>query len=836
MRGKLSSAQALPAHRKAPEITAAIVALTALIASILLLAAPNVARAADNCPNAEIRAAQGATNLPGCRAYEQVSPTDKAGYNALPNRYQAVDGDRGFFYGLGSGAAFPGSQFNLPRMFYRGDREVNQGWSTALLSHPPQGLSPDATQGAFDGIAAEDGRSLLVDTKFKLLPVGTDPFSVTHGAESVYRYNADGTVAWISSNMPDGNGWEPGARVIQRGGTTPDLGQVVFSSTLGSLDADRPVMPATDCNSSTTFSDYGCLYISDGDTVELVNVAPNSETDVIPGGGYLGSQTAGGGGMHTQGALSDDGSRLVFSSSLYPPENLFEDATPWRQLYLRDRNVGETTLVSKQNEAPHNPANRQVYFQAASWAPGHGEGQILFSTADQLTAGAPAGGGIYSYDVASDQPTYLLPASYSEPGSGGQCTQLPNNCSGVIQVSEDLSRIYFASSAACNAGSALWPGVTECVADQSQDSTLEKSVSNIYMYEAASGKVTFIARLAGGLRHAAPGTISASALLNTEGLVADQTKQVSQVTKGSGRFFVFQARPELTDPPVDVGSSFHVWRHDALDPGKVECISCGDDPAATEGLLTRPVDRNLMGNTGSLNKPPTWITDDGQTVFFNSRAAVVPEDTNNETDAYVWENGKASLLTAGKDSSPSYFLTADSSGTSAYVASLDRLVTQDRDFLYDLYAVRRNGGFESQMPMSEIPCSGDACQGSAAGGDPKAPSMGSAAFQGVGNVTDRSSSRKPIRVSSRRVGPGNRIALVVRTPGAGRITARGAKVRPVSRRAAAAGSHRLRLVLRRTARKQLARRGVTRVRARVVFTPQAGEPQIRAVNFKVKAR
>src|ERR1700754_3544415 len=58
-------------------VRAALARLGVLLA--LGCAAPATAAAGDACPNAAVRAQQGSGFLPDCRAYERVSPAEKAG-------------------------------------------------------------------------------------------------------------------------------------------------------------------------------------------------------------------------------------------------------------------------------------------------------------------------------------------------------------------------------------------------------------------------------------------------------------------------------------------------------------------------------------------------------------------------------------------------------------------------------------------------------------------------------------------------------------------------------------------------------------------------------------
>src|SRR3981189_2365128 len=69
---------------------------TFTLLAVCSLAMAPIAEAADLCPNATVRAQQDAAHLSDCRAYEMVSPTDKAGYDvrrATGTIRSSADGD-----------------------------------------------------------------------------------------------------------------------------------------------------------------------------------------------------------------------------------------------------------------------------------------------------------------------------------------------------------------------------------------------------------------------------------------------------------------------------------------------------------------------------------------------------------------------------------------------------------------------------------------------------------------------------------------------------------------------------------------------------------------------
>ena len=132
-----------------------------------------------------------------------------------------------------------------------------------------------------------------------------------------------------------------------------------------------------------------------------------------------------------------------------------------------------------------------------------------------------------------------------------------------------------------------------------------------------------------------------------------------------------------------------------------------------------------MGNgAGLATYKPRVLADSGKRVFFDSADAIVPGDTNTQgssgkgvTDAYQWEahgegsctrpEGCASLLSSGRDATPSLFADASADGSDAYFLTGSSLVAKDPGAI-DLYDARVGGGFPE--PGEGIPCEGDSCQ------------------------------------------------------------------------------------------------------------------------------
>ena len=102
-----------------------------------------------------------------------------------------------------------------------------------------------------------------------------------------------------------------------------------------------------------------------------------------------------------------------------------------------------------------------------------------------------------------------------------------------------------------------------------------------------------------------------------------------QVTP-DGRYAMFATLVPADD--YDNAGFYMLYRYDA-DGDRTDCVSC----LITEGLPTAD---------SSLPAYGLGLTDDGR-VFFDSKDQLVMRDTNKRLDAYEWNDGNASLISTG---------------------------------------------------------------------------------------------------------------------------------------------------------------------------------------------
>lgn len=266
-----------------------------------------------NCPNQAFRSGDGAL-LPDCRAYEMVSPVDKNGGDIRPPRefsyiQASPDGNRITFTAVPSFGDQPSNKIYNQYLASRGGGWDNHGINAPLGKHlTDEGIFyPIAEVGAF---APDLCGEWMVDYNATPLVPPAQP-----GYVNLYRHNLCGgeefealtravppsgaaTVTYVTNNSVQG--------------FSKDLSQVLVVAEAGLTD------DAVEGKTNRQIYDY-----ADGQ-LHLVSVLPDDSAD--PGlssrGAAVGGGVSGGFGGHLANAVSEDGSRVFWTSSTtYPFPN-----------------------------------------------------------------------------------------------------------------------------------------------------------------------------------------------------------------------------------------------------------------------------------------------------------------------------------------------------------------------------------------------------------------------------------------------------------------------------------------------------------------------------------
>jgi hypothetical protein len=189
----------------------------------------------------------------------------------------------------------------------------------------------------------------------------------------------------------------------------------------------------------------------------------------------------------------------------------------------------------------------------------------------------------------------------------------------------------------------------------------------------------------------------------------------------NGRYLAFLI-PNDQEPIT--GRTGEAYLYDAA-TGEVNCVSCLSDGSPAEGRLPEP--EKFVSN-----HRPRAVTDTGQ-VFFTSDARLAATDVNGKKDVYVFDDGKASLVSPGNAPFDAAFADMSEDGKDVFFSTAQKLVGQDDDQSPDFYDARIGGGLAKQNPPPPQECLRDDCKATP-NVSPELPFGGSEALSGPGNV------------------------------------------------------------------------------------------------------
>lgn len=670
------------------------------------------------CPNTAMRALQLADNLPGCRAYELVSPADKLGYDvrrATGTIRSSDSGDAVTYnvFGLFGGEA-EGTGGTIPRVL---SRRVGGEWVTQSVNAPQLSTQIHAGFAGFfflqqsADFSTDLGKSLVLVWEKGLEP-GLDP--VIENRWNLYlRDNTTNSYQLVNkvTTGPPPPGTALGILQIPTvEAVTSDLGHIVFQ-TAQNLTPDA----------SGTFMK---TYEWDHGQVRLVGLLPGetpAAAGASPGSGIGGSGASGNyvaGDRDQSHAVSADGSRIFFTAL---------PLTSNGRLYMREnggRPDARTVWVSE-SEKTTPDAPKAVRFRDAT----PDGSKVLFTTAEQLLdEDTDALTDLYLYDVVAGAGGHhlTLVSKDGEPADGSGA-----NVQGTIGLSEDGSRVYFV------ANGQLVPGAST------------EAGRKLFLWE--GGSISYLHTF---------GTDTPGSDPNAENYQESRNwNQVQSAVRASmvsadGRYLLFQTYADVTGVPnlggtcsagltVPECSQLYVFDAEAGPDDRFTCASCpidGGEPADTQtkysdGLLITGYDRTQVRRL--------VVDGAGAKVFFDTKGGLVAADVDGEPDVYEYDlaKGQPKLISNGNGPTPSYLLNVSPSGDDVFFGTFDRLVNTDTDQLFDIYDARVGGGIASQMATSPVVCGGETCRG-APSAPPAQQSAGTASFSAPGDPVPQRKAKK----------------------------------------------------------------------------------------------
>lgn len=661
------------------------------------------------------------------RVWELVSPPDKLGASlvgpSLGLIQAAEDGEGIAYLSRGSSEADPEGNRSIEPSTILARREAG-GWHSTDLTPPAEEVEPVSIGdfGEYQAFSPDLTLALLQQRpNTPLSPTASErtPYLRENAEPPIYTPLVTGKEGF--ANVPPGTkfGGIGGTSSVQIVGASPDLSHVALDSSV-SLAAGVPSQ---------------ALYTWSAGQLEPIGVLPGSEGGGLVSGGTFGSNEA-----SVQHAISDDGSRIFWSTGGYTIAG-----NSLSGLYLRDVDAGQTGRLDVVQPGATGLGTARPVFQAAS-----ADGTVVFFTdSHELTEDAsPGGRDLFRCEI----PPGALPpgcatlTDVSSPGLGS------NDAAEVLgispAVSEDGSKAYFVAK-----------GVLDAAPNQQGDSAVVGE-PNLYVWQEGQG-ARFVAVLATA-DDAAWGMGGTLGIALAVGL--------NTASSPSGRYFAFMSQRSLTgydnSDAVGGGPLQEVFLYDAA-TDLLNCVSCdpagvrptGDTPVEfgivdpnrlwSESVISAALPQLRSRGSSQMFYRPRAVLDNGR-VFFNAIDALVPADSNGGWDVYQREpigvgdcaassgdpdtslsaGGCVSLLSSGSAEEEAGFLDADPTGDDAFFLSSAKLSAIDEDSELDLYDARVDG-VPAIRPLNPE-CLGEACQ--PAPQAPNDPTPASAAFQGAGNV------------------------------------------------------------------------------------------------------
>jgi hypothetical protein len=571
---------------------------TAMLLVLAFLSQPPAA-SAEPCPNEQLRIENNSTQLPDCRSYELVTPTEKLG-NPVPvaigenGAAVSSDGQRVLYFSLG---VFGDQTGGLNGVFQATRNPI--GWRSTSAALPVTAEHPnnDYALSTQPVAASADFSTLFYDGT-------TQTEAGTATASAVFARAPDGSFASVSQNELGGAEYE---------GSSADGGHVVFemtpSETAGQLHGQVGGVMSLYDRTGGTILPVG-VDTSGSPTSSCGSILAGTEIGVLPINYTSGLATP---ALYRE-AVSADGSKIFFVS---PDVNghLFSrnpSCNEPSELYVREADKTTTEIsLSQKSGAVGTPAPDGAHFEGAS-ADGS---RTFFYSPDQLTDDpASAAGGLYEYDLNTHLLTFIATADVlgSHQSSEGFAPQISadgshvyllGSVAGVGPSGENLylwndgrlsfiapHNFVFHTSEVSADGSALAFATTTNLTGYDS-----RGQDEIYVYRAGVGALVCVSCNPDGVPPAGPAELYGS----SEG---SSKIPSGDVTEDGGRIF-FDSPDRLL--PQATNGLYNVYEYES---GTLHLLSNGNGP----------YESRLIG-----------ASSDGTDVIIATADTLVPQDRNN---------------------------------------------------------------------------------------------------------------------------------------------------------------------------------------------------------------
>ena len=677
---------------------------------------------------------------PTGRAYEQVTPVDKnygdanSGFG-INRAGSSLDGNAVGFCTSNQFGEPPSQMTGLCAGYI--SRRTPNGWKTPNVIPPYCHIDP--VTGEADGVSSpfpspDFSSAIVMRPESPSCPIPPlDPAAPTRPEGVSYNlYRED-----LDTESPNYRLLNPAteegtkAEVIPDSqlpvGGSDDFSHIVYQSRTN--QTAPPDSPAPGL--------FRKLYEWDNGTLRLVSKDINNEpfttASEIPAIGHIR-----GGSIELASAVSDDGRRIYFENPA-PKRNATEICdVAGCEVYLREDGA-ETFDVSASEctSACGEPQTKADDFLSAT----PDGGKTFFTSCAKLSdesapegectapwsifIGAVAGSKLYRWDRGGSSGHKLVDLTADhEPSDGTQPDFL-----GLIGESEDGDTAYFVTRGQIVAGAPTFPSKDTFGGQE----LVEGAKLYRWQWNGGSPQVKYIGPYQ-----------TRSGRLSPDVNYYQEQRPVS--ADGNDVMIYTDLR---YDPAADHDADADAYRWDASKGWT--CVSCQLPGTPSGGNIDltdvwNEYTTGFLAETGTV-EPRTYMSKDGQRIFFGTPDALVPEDVNGEQgcpktafkesdiytceDVYEWHDGTVSLVSSGTGAEPVQVIGASRTGDNVFFYTRQSLVGWDVDDNVDIYDSRIGGGFP-EPPAQPPSCEGEACRG--AGSSVPPPSgAGTAVFQGPGN-------------------------------------------------------------------------------------------------------
>ncbi len=697
-----------------------------LVLTAIWLGSVQPAPAAAVCPNAQFRSGA-SEHLPDCRAYEQVSPTEKNGQDAAslqplkPAQSGPCEGGETCTLAyMNVGAAFAGALGNELPNAYMATRE-DDGWQTTPISPPTPQAPANGTAQVTYAFSGDLSQAVL------RVPLQQLTEGAPAGVYNLYVRDSSGSYSLVTVAAPPepppancGNCFET-EDVPAYAGASSDLSHVIFEAN-DSLVAGAPGTHVEN------------LYEAYAGHLSLVGILPDGTVAAQGATAGGGIQVVGERAHELEHAISRDGSHVLFEAHA---DAGGPDPEQSGMTELYDRIDGSQTLEVSAPGPDAGPEDCETTggvcnAEPAQFLAASADGSVVYFTSKAALTRAsytgeeePAienlGNDLYRYEVDTGALTDLTVDADNR-------TRDPNGADvlGVVGTSEDGSYVYFVAEGEFGELGEPHEGT-------------KSGHPNLYVWHETTegaGTAKFIATLAPpseeeqvnieALRHGPVWVYNS----DVGDWTSRPTESQAYVTP-DGRHLAFMSVEPLTgydNEDIATGEADHeVFEYDA-ETGGLVCASC--DPSGARPLGSAFIGAGLRELSSTPFHQPRSVSNDGSRAFFTSPDPLVAGVSGGSEKVYEYADGEPHLISGLEGGGSGVFLDASVSGDDVFIATRERLAPSDVDELVDVYDARVDGGFPATAALSS--CQGSACQEPLS----QRPSFStpiSATFMGAGN-------------------------------------------------------------------------------------------------------